>query len=59
MKKKEVIEKFGTFEEYLKALKNMPHPRHKEAMEIRAERMKKENKVIFVEQNGELNMFKI
>lgn len=56
--KKEPEEIFGSHKEYIQALIRYSHPRHKEAMELRAER-KEEDKVIFLEQNGELNMFKI
>lgn len=57
--KKEPEEIFGSHKEYIQALIRYSHPRHKEAMELRAERKKEEGKVIFVEQNGELNMFQI
>lgn len=57
--KKEPEEIFGSHKEYIQALIRYSHPRHKEAMELRAERIKKNNLVIALEQNGELNMFQI
>ena len=61
--KKEPEEIFGSHKEYIQALIRFSHPRHKEAMEIRAERMEskkeKESRVYFCVENGELNMYRL